>query len=93
MPELPTISESLNIAGFDLRAWTGLFGPANMPKDVTVRLSTELFKIVTRQDIRSKLLTGNMEPTPQLASEFIPFLANQYTVWGSKIKEAGIEPE
>lgn len=92
-PELPTIAETLKLPGYDLRAWTGMFGPAGMPRDVTERLSTELQKILSRPEIKSRLLAGNMEPTPMGSTEFTPFLAYQYSVWGAKIKEAGIEPE
>ena len=92
-PQLPTVTETLNLAGYDLRAWTGMFGPAGMPNDVTVRLSSELQKILNRADVRSRLLAGNMEPTLQAGAQFETFLADQYSVWGSKIKEAGIEPE
>lgn len=92
-PQLPTITETLNLAGYDLRAWTGMFGPAGMPRDITARLSGELQKILNRAEVRSRLLAGNMEPTPQTTAEFESFLADQYNVWGAKIKDAGIEPE
>lgn len=92
-PQLPTITQTLNLAGFDLRAWTGMFGPAGMPRDVTARLSGELQKILNRADVRSRLLNGNMEPTPQTKAEFESFLADQYNIWGAKIRDAGIEPE
>ena len=92
-PDLPTIGESLNLSGYDLRAWTGMFGPAGLSKNITFRLSSELQKILARQDVRAKLLSGNMEPTPQDAADFTPFLADQFKVWGAKIKDAGIEPE
>ncbi len=37
-PELPTIEETLGLKDFDLAAWTGLFGPAGMPKDVVKKV-------------------------------------------------------
>jgi tripartite-type tricarboxylate transporter receptor subunit TctC len=92
-PELPTIVETLGLEGFDLRAWTGMFGPAGLPGDVTERLSAELFRIVSRSDIRTRLLSGNMEPTPSREAAFGTFLNAQYEVWGRKIREAGIQPE
>jgi tripartite-type tricarboxylate transporter receptor subunit TctC len=92
-PELPTIVEMLGLEGYDLRAWTGMFGPADMPKEITERLSTELVKIMSRPDIRERLLAAGMEPTPASASDFTKFVADQYTVWGRKIKDAGIQPE
>ena len=92
-PELPTLGETLNLEGYDLRAWTGMFGPANLPKEITERLSSELEKIMSRSDIRERLLVAGMEPTPANASEFARFVGEQYTVWGKKIRDAGIEPE
>ena len=92
-PELPPLGEALGLEGFDLRAWTGMFGPAGMPKVITDKLSSELVKILTRPDLRDRLLAGGMEPTPARSEEFARFLAEQYIVWGKKIKDAGIEPE
>ena len=92
-PELPSLGEELGLTGFDLRAWTGMFGPAGMPRAITERLNAELLKILAQPELRTRLLAGNMEPTPAPTAEFERFLAEQYVVWGRKIKEAGIEPE
>ena len=45
-PELPTIEEALALRDFDLAAWTGLFGPAGLPRDVTDKLSATLQQIM-----------------------------------------------
>jgi tripartite-type tricarboxylate transporter receptor subunit TctC len=92
-PELPPLGEALGLEGFDLRAWTGMFGPAGMPKEVTERLSNALYTILSRPDMRERLLAGGMEPTPAHSAEFAPFLDEQFKVWGKKIKDAGIQPE
>ena len=70
-----------------------MFGPANLPKDITERLSAELAKIMSRQDMRERLIAAGMEPTPAITAEFTKFVADQYAVWGRKIKDAGIQPE
>ena len=92
-PDLPTLGETLGLEGYDLRAWTGMFAPADLPKDITDRLSVELEKIMSRTDIRERLNGGGMEPTPSTAEQFSRFLTEQYAVWGKKIKDAGIQPE
>ena len=48
---------------------------------------------MSRPELRERLLAAGMEPTPAAAEHFTRFLAEQYTVWGKKIKDAGIEPE
>ena len=38
LPDVPTLDESV-IPGFDLMAWAGLFGPANMPPEVVEKIA------------------------------------------------------
>lgn len=92
-PKLPSISEALGQPGFDLAAWVGIFGPANMPPAVSDRLSAELYKIVSSKEVQDKLTQMGAEPTPFKASEFGPFVERQKAVWGEKVKQAGIEPQ
>ena len=92
-PELPPLGPALGLDGFDLRAWTGLFGPARMPKEISGRLSAELATILGRPELRDRLLAAGMEPTPLGSAAFGEFVKQQLEVWGQKVKAAGIEPE
>lgn len=92
-PDLPTIEETLKIKDFDLAAWTGLFGPANLPKDVVDKLSDALQKVLNRSDIREKMLASFIEPTPSDPATFKAMVRKQLDVWGEKVKIAGIQPE
>jgi len=92
-PELPTIEETLGIKDFDLAAWTGLFGPANLPKDVVDTLSDAVQKILNRPDVRERLLANYIEPTPSSPAAFKAQVEKQLDVWGGKVKAAGIQPE
>lgn len=92
-PELPTIEESLGLRDFDLGSWTGLFGPAGMPKDVTEKLSAALLQILAKPDVRERLLAAGTEPTPSDVPTFTNMVKSQLEVWGRKISDAGIEPE
>jgi tripartite-type tricarboxylate transporter receptor subunit TctC len=40
-PDVPTISES-SVPGFDVTAWGGIIGPANMSKELVNRINTEI---------------------------------------------------
>ncbi len=92
-PDLPTIAEITGQPDFDLAAWVGIFGPAGIPQPIVDRLSTEIVNIVSAQDFRDRLTRMGAEPTPAPASEFGPFVVKQLTVWGEKVKQAGIEPQ
>lgn len=92
-PELPTIEESLGIKNFDLAAWTGLFGPAGLPKEIVDKLSTAMQEILNRPDMRERLLKMGAEPTPSNPKDFAALVKLQLELWGQKVKDAGIEPE
>ena len=92
-PKLPTIAETINQPTFDLAAWVGIFGPADMPKPIVKRLSDELVKITSSDDMQQRLIKMGAEPTPAPAEKFGPFVVEQLKVWGEKVKEAGIEPQ
>ena len=92
-PELPTIEESLGLRDFDLAAWTGLFGPAGMPKEVTDKLSTTLLQILARPDVRERIVAAGAEPTPSDVPTFTALVKRQLEVWGRKVADAGIQPE
>ena len=92
-PDLPTIEETLKIKDFDLAAWTGLFGPANLPPDIVNKLSEAMQKILKQPDIREKMLANYIEPTPSDPATFAAMVRKQLDVWGEKVKVAGIQPE
>ena len=92
-PELPTIEESLGLKDFDLAAWTGLFGPAGLPKDIVDKLSNALAEMLSRPDMRERLLKMGAEPTPSNPKDFAALVKLQLELWGQKVKDAGIQPE
>lgn len=92
-PDLPTVEETLKIKDFDLAAWTGLFGPANLPPDIVNKLNDALQKILNKPEIRERMLGSFIEPTPSDPATFKAMVRKQLDVWGEKVKVAGIQPE
>jgi tripartite-type tricarboxylate transporter receptor subunit TctC len=91
LPELPTMDDT--VKGFDITSWQGYFGPANMPKDVVVRLNAEIRKVIERPDIKSQLAERGMEAFSGTPEEFDAFVKEQLVVWEKLITEAGIEKQ
>ena len=92
-PDLPTIEESLGLRNFDLAAWTGLFGPARLPREITEKLSLTLQQILAKPDVRERILASGAEPTPSDIPTFTALVKRQLEVWGAKVADAGIQPE
>src|SRR5882672_3382960 len=61
MPDLPAIAETLS--GYEMALWIGVFSPAGTPRDVAVKLTAEVARIVRLPDIREKLDAMGVEPS------------------------------
>jgi tripartite-type tricarboxylate transporter receptor subunit TctC len=92
MPDLPTMDEA-GVKGFDVTSWQGYLGPANMPKEIVVKLNAEIRKIVERPDIQKELAGRGMEAFSGTPEEFDAFLKEQLVVWEKLITNAGIEKQ
>jgi tripartite-type tricarboxylate transporter receptor subunit TctC len=92
MPDLPTMDEA-GVKGFDITSWQGYLGPANMPRDIVLRLNTELRKIIDNPQIKKDLADRGMEAFSGPPEEFDAFLKEQLVVWEKLIRDAGIEKQ
>ena len=92
-PELPTLEEALGLRDFDLAAWTGLFGPTGLPREVTDKLSATLQQILARPAVAERITAAGADPTPSDAAAFAALVRRQLEVWGRKVADAGIAPE
>jgi tripartite-type tricarboxylate transporter receptor subunit TctC len=76
---------------FGVGVWTGILGPANMPKPVVDKLNAEIVRILKEPEIREKWLTmfGNY-PAPTTPAEFDKIIRDDFTVWRRVITEGKI---
>ncbi|UZE52285.1 tripartite tricarboxylate transporter substrate binding protein [Rhodopseudomonas sp. P2A-2r] len=92
LPDLPTMDEA-GVKGFDITSWQGYLGPANMPRDIVLKLNTEIRKIIDRPEMKKDLADRGMEAFSGPPEEFDAFLKEQLVVWEKLIREAGIEKQ
>jgi tripartite-type tricarboxylate transporter receptor subunit TctC len=88
-PDVPTVEEQ-GIKGFEVISWTGLAGPAKMPKAVVDRLNSELRQAIALPDVRSKLQAMGGDPRGTTPDEMRALVARQYATWSKLAKEANI---
>ncbi len=92
MPEAPTLPE----AGFKLLpvgSWTGLFGPAKLPKGVVDKLSDALLDVMSKPEVREQLTKQAFAIKTMPPEELAAYNASQFELWGKAIKAAGIEQQ
>ena len=59
MPDVPAIAESY--LGFHAVSWTGLMGPASLPKDIVDRLAAEMVRAVHDPKFAEQLLINGVD--------------------------------
>lgn len=88
-PDVPTVAEQ-GIKGFEVISWTGLAGPAKLPKTVIARLNAELRRALAVPDIKTKLETMGGDPRATTPDEMRELVARQLATWSRLAKEANI---
>lgn len=61
MPDAPTVAES-GVPGFELLSWYGVWGPADMPADITQRLNAKIAKVVDAPALKSRFAEQSFVP-------------------------------
>ena len=94
VPELPTIAESGGaLAGFDIHTWFGLFGPANLPADVTQKLNKAFVEALSAPDIKARLATLLAEPIGGTPDAFAAFVKAENAKYEKVVKASGAKVE
>ena len=89
-PDVPTMIEG-GVPGFVSGSWAMLVAPANTPKEVVTRLSSEVAKIVRSSDIREKFASMGVLPVGNSPDEAAEFLRSEMAKWAKIIKEANVK--
>jgi tripartite-type tricarboxylate transporter receptor subunit TctC len=88
LPDLPSAAE-VGIAGFDFNLWTGLLGPAKMPKDVKEKLAAEIARILATQEMKDRMLVQGATPHTMSPAEFDAFIASEVERLAKVVKASG----
>ncbi len=80
--------------GFDAVGWFGVFGPANLPKQITGRLNAEINKVQQAPEMTKRMEGWNLEPPPaKTTEEFKAIIARDVKLWTSIAKDANISED
>jgi len=91
MPDVPAIAETLS--GYEMALWIGVFSPAGTPRDVAVKLTAEVVRIVGLPDIREKLAGMGVEPLGNSSEEAAEWIRREIARYGPVVRAANIKAE
>ena len=93
-PEIPAVSELgvPEVAGMEVRAWTGLLGAAATPPEVVEYWNRELGTVLTDPAVVQRFATQNVEVAPpEPAARFRGLIEAELTRWRRVVRDAKIE--
>jgi tripartite-type tricarboxylate transporter receptor subunit TctC len=96
MPEVPTIAEagkSVGLAKFDVDTWFGIFGPAHLPPETTVRLNKAFVDALESSEVRARLAAFFAEPMPMAPERFAAFVKSELGKYERVVKASGARIE
>lgn len=88
LPDIPTVIES-GIQGFEVIGFYGFLAPANLPRDVTAKLSDAFRQVLTSPEIRNRTIAQGADPAFLGAEDFAKFLAAEMPRWADAVKKSG----
>jgi tripartite-type tricarboxylate transporter receptor subunit TctC len=92
LPQAPTMAEA-GLRELSITPWGGVFGPANMPKEIAARVSRELAAVLKRPEVREAFQKLAFEPRSSTPEELAAFVKEQGEIWRRVVGEVGIKPE
>lgn len=91
-PDTPTIAES-GFPGFEVTAWFGMVGPANMPAPVQRRLNDAFQAVLKQPDVVAKLADLGALPAGGPPADLTAMIRVELPKWRDVIKRANIKAE
>jgi tripartite-type tricarboxylate transporter receptor subunit TctC len=91
-PEIPTVEES-GVKGFAFVSWYGLWGPKNLPADLSNKLQAEIAKVLALPDVKQRLNALGFDPIGSGSEQFAAYIRDEMAKYEKIIKDAKIKAE
>ena len=88
LPELPAISET--VPGYDIAVWYGVVAPAGTPRDIVMKLNSEIVRVLGAPDFRDRIVGEAVEPIGSTPEQFAEYIKSEMTKWSKVVKEAKV---
>lgn len=91
LPDVPSIAET--VPGYDIQAWYGFLGPANLPRDIVRRINADVNAIVGRPDFLARLAADGIEPANGTPEEFAARIRADFAKFRAIVQRAGVKAD
>jgi tripartite-type tricarboxylate transporter receptor subunit TctC len=88
LPDVPTAAEA-GLPDFVVSSWFGLVVPAATPKEIVLRLNSEINRIAKLPDVRERLAAQGLDAIPSTPEAFTQTIHDDYARWGKVVEASG----
>ena len=87
LPEVPPLADTLK--GFDIILYSGVMGPAGIPRDIVAKLHGELTKMLALPKVKEAWASYGADPVNMTPEQFTAHLKSDIAKLGKMVKAAG----
>lgn len=92
LPSVPTIDES-GVRGFETLSWFGLYGPANLPVELTRKISEDINSVLRTSELKKQFEKVGTTPGELNQAAFVEFVKKELIKWSETAEFAKIEKQ
>jgi tripartite-type tricarboxylate transporter receptor subunit TctC len=92
LPDTPTVAE-MGFPDFETSQWYGVLVPAGTPREIVVRLNTEINKALRSSQVTQRYATDNATAEATTPEQFAAFIAKEQARWREVVRKANITIE
>ncbi len=89
LPDVPSMSEA-GVAGMAVYSWSGLLGPAGMPRELVNKLHAEVVKMLAVPAVQERFAGQDAELAGSRPHEYAGLLRSEMSRWAEVVRSAGI---
>lgn len=93
LPGTPSLSETRDLAAFDVESWMGLLAPAGTDAAIAARITREVAAVLAEPEMARQLAAGGMKPMQMSPADFAAYLARERKALSTLVNAAGIKVE
>jgi tripartite-type tricarboxylate transporter receptor subunit TctC len=86
--DTPTVAEQ-GLAGFETGSFQGVVGPKGVPREIVLKLNSQLVKILNSDEMKERFAKLGTEVRTGTPESFGQWLASEQAKWARVVKESG----
>ncbi|MGZ5096944.1 MAG: tripartite tricarboxylate transporter substrate binding protein [Usitatibacter sp.] len=88
LPDVPTLDES-GVKGYDATLWLGLLAPPGTPRDIVLKLNTEITKVLAGAEAKKLMSSAGVDVATRTPEEFGALMQSELDRWGKVVRATG----